>query len=84
MSSLNEKFSALKQDALLGKVVRNSAHLFSSNSLSLALSFLMGIMSARAFGRGRFRPGWPGDGICIHGQQPSVIPHERVGRPLWG
>ena len=50
MSSLNEKFSALKQDALLGKVVRNSAHLFSSNGLSLALSFLMGIMSARLLG----------------------------------
>ena len=50
MSSLNEKFSALKQDALLGKVVRNSAHLFSSNSLSLVLSFLMGIMSAQLLG----------------------------------
>src|SRR5215216_3804374 len=50
MSSLNEKFSSLKQDALLRKVVRNSAHLFSSNSLSLALSFLMGIMSARLLG----------------------------------
>jgi O-antigen/teichoic acid export membrane protein len=50
MSSLNEKFSALKQDALLGKVVRNSAHLFSSNSLSLALSFLMGIMAAQLLG----------------------------------
>ena len=54
MSSLNEKFSALKQDALLGKVVRNSAHLFSSNSLSLALSFLMGIMSARLLGAAGF------------------------------
>src|SRR5512134_848759 len=50
MSSLNEKFSALKQDALLGKVVRNSAHLFSSNSFSLALSFLMGVMSAQLLG----------------------------------
>ena len=54
MSSLNEKFSALKQDALLGKVVRNSAHLFSINSLSLALSFLMGIMSARLLGAAGF------------------------------
>ncbi|HZJ25359.1 MAG TPA: oligosaccharide flippase family protein [Anaerolineales bacterium] len=54
MSSLNEKFSALKQDALLGKVVRNSAHLFSSNSLSLALSFLMGIMAARLLGAAGF------------------------------
>jgi O-antigen/teichoic acid export membrane protein len=54
MSSLNEKFSALKQDALLGKVVRNSAHLFSSNSFSLALSFTMGIMSARLLGAAGF------------------------------
>ncbi|MGZ9165765.1 MAG: oligosaccharide flippase family protein, partial [Anaerolineales bacterium] len=54
MSSLNEKFSALKQDALLGRVVRNTAHLFSSNSLSLVLSFLMGIMSARLLGAAGF------------------------------
>jgi len=54
MSSLNEKFSALKQDALLGKVVRNTAHLFSSNSLSLVLSFLMGIMSAQLLGAAGF------------------------------
>ena len=39
-----------RQDILLGKVIRNSAHLFSSNSLSLALSFLMGIMSAQLLG----------------------------------
>jgi O-antigen/teichoic acid export membrane protein len=54
MSTLNKKFSALKQDALLGKVVRNSTHLFSSNSLSLALSFLMGIMSAHLLGAAGF------------------------------
>ncbi len=39
-----------RQDNLLGKVLRNSAHLFSSNSISLALSFLMGILSARLLG----------------------------------
>lgn len=45
--SLLSKFN---NDPLLGKVIRNSAHLFSSNSLSLALSFLMGILSARLLG----------------------------------
>jgi O-antigen/teichoic acid export membrane protein len=38
------------QDNLLGKVLRSSAHLFSSNSASLALSFLMGLLSARLLG----------------------------------
>ncbi len=47
MSSLNEKISTLKQDALLGKVVRNSAHLFSNNTISLGLSVLQGALVAR-------------------------------------
>jgi O-antigen/teichoic acid export membrane protein len=38
------------EDALLGKVVRNSAHLFSSNSLSLVLSMVQGILAARLLG----------------------------------
>lgn len=50
MSFLDEKISLLKQDALLGRVLRSSAHLLSTNSLSLALSFLMGILSARLLG----------------------------------
>ena len=45
--SLIEKMS---QDELLGKVIRNSAHLFSSNSLSLILSFFQGILAARLLG----------------------------------
>src|SRR5512143_2202943 len=40
----------LKDDPILGRVVRSSAHLLSTNSLSLALSFLMGILSARLLG----------------------------------
>jgi O-antigen/teichoic acid export membrane protein len=48
--SLSEKISALKQDVLFGRVLRSSAHLLSTNSLSLALSFLMGILSARLLG----------------------------------
>jgi O-antigen/teichoic acid export membrane protein len=54
MSSLGEKISALKQDAVLGRVVRNSAHLFSRNSLSLGLSFALGILSARLLGAADF------------------------------
>ncbi|MGE5251839.1 MAG: oligosaccharide flippase family protein, partial [Bacteroidota bacterium] len=45
-----DRVSALKEDPILGRVVRNSAHLFTTNSLSLALSFLMGILSARLLG----------------------------------
>lgn len=44
----------LHEDPLLNKVVRNSAHLFSRNSLSLALSFLMGILAARLLGAAGF------------------------------
>jgi len=47
-------FAALRGDPLLSKVLRNSVHLFSSNSLSLALSFLMGILSARLLGAAGF------------------------------
>jgi O-antigen/teichoic acid export membrane protein len=49
--SLIEKMS---QDELLGKVIRNSAHLFSSNSLSLILSFIQGILAARLLGAAGF------------------------------
>jgi O-antigen/teichoic acid export membrane protein len=45
-----EKVAALRQDPILGRVVRSSAHLLSTNSLSLALSFLMGLLSARLLG----------------------------------
>ncbi len=33
-----------------GQVIRNSAHLFSSNSISLVLSFIQGILAARLLG----------------------------------
>jgi O-antigen/teichoic acid export membrane protein len=42
--------SALLEDELLGRVVRNSAHLFSSNSASLVLSVVQGILAARMLG----------------------------------
>ncbi len=40
----------LRQDALLNRVLLNSAHLFSSNSVSLVLSFVQGILAARLLG----------------------------------
>jgi O-antigen/teichoic acid export membrane protein len=51
---LSNYITTLREDPLLSKVVRNSAHLFSNNSLSLALSFLMGILSARLLGAAGF------------------------------
>ena len=50
MPSLNERIASLRQDALFGRVLSNSAHLLSTNSLSLALSFLTGILAARVLG----------------------------------
>ena len=40
----------LRDDELFGKVVLNSAHLFSSNSISLVLSIVQGILAARLLG----------------------------------
>jgi O-antigen/teichoic acid export membrane protein len=52
--SLSKLIAVLREDPLLSKVIRNSVHLFSNNSLSLALSFLMGILSARLLGAAGF------------------------------
>ena len=52
--ALSKLIDTLREDPLLGKVVRNSAHLFSRNSLSLVLSFLMGILAARLLGAAGF------------------------------
>jgi O-antigen/teichoic acid export membrane protein len=51
---LSKLIANLKEDPLLDKVIRNSVHLFSNNSLSLILSFLMGILSARLLGAAGF------------------------------
>ncbi len=40
----------LRQDPLLNRVLLNSAHLFSSNSISLVLSFVQGILATRLLG----------------------------------
>ena len=47
LSKITKVFHA---DPLLGKVIRNSIHLFSNNSLSLALSVVQGILAARLLG----------------------------------
>lgn len=52
--SLAKLIHVVREDPLLSKVVRSSIHLFSSNSLSLALSFLMGVLSARLLGAAGF------------------------------
>jgi len=50
VSLFRKTWSVVKEDALLGKVLRNSVHLFSSNSLSLVLSMAQGILAARLLG----------------------------------
>lgn len=47
-------FEKMFRDELLRKVIRNSAHLFSSNSFSLILSFIQGILAARLLGASGF------------------------------
>ena len=54
MSSFRDKFSRWRQDNLLGKVIRNSAHLFSSNTISLGLSVLQGALVTRLLGPAGF------------------------------
>jgi O-antigen/teichoic acid export membrane protein len=44
----------IRQDELLSRVIRNSAHLFSSNSIALVLSFVQGILAARLLGAAGF------------------------------
>ncbi len=45
-----KRVTSLFQDELLGRVVRNSAHLFSSNAAGLVLSVLQGVLAARMLG----------------------------------
>ena len=49
-SPLQKIYSGLRADALLQRVVRNSGYLFSSNTLSAALSVLQGIFIVRLLG----------------------------------
>ena len=50
MSKLKRIWEAWKQDKALGNVVRNSGYLFSSNTISMGLSAVQGILSALLLG----------------------------------
>ena len=50
VSLFRKIWSVIKEDALLGKVIRNSAHLFTSNTLSLALTVVQGALAVRLLG----------------------------------
>lgn len=50
MRKLREIFERWMQDALLGKVIRNSAHLFTSNTLSLAINVVQSALAVRLLG----------------------------------
>ena len=50
MSLFQKIWSIIKEDALLDKVIRNSAHLFTSNSISLGLAFVQSALTVRLLG----------------------------------
>jgi O-antigen/teichoic acid export membrane protein len=54
VSFLSEKLTLLKRDPLLNQVVRSSAHLFTANTLSLAISVLQGPLALRLLGASDF------------------------------
>jgi O-antigen/teichoic acid export membrane protein len=47
---VNSLLAKLKQDPLMNRVLRSSAHLFTSNTISLGLSVVMGAVSIRLLG----------------------------------
>ncbi|MFZ5877839.1 MAG: oligosaccharide flippase family protein [Chloroflexota bacterium] len=47
---MNSLLAKLKQDPLMNRVLRSSAHLFTSNTISLGLSVVMGALSIRLLG----------------------------------
>jgi O-antigen/teichoic acid export membrane protein len=50
ISFFQKIYSGLREDALLQRVVRNSSYLFSSNTISAALSLVQGILITRLLG----------------------------------
>ena len=50
MSRISRVLARWRQDRLLGKVVRNSSYLFTSNSLSMVLTFVQGLLAAALLG----------------------------------
>ncbi len=72
-------------DRLLRNVLANSSYLFSSNSATIILGMVQGILAARLLGDGPVRPGF-GDGypFRLHRQPPDFLSHERAGRQVYG
>jgi len=54
MSFLQKLTSSIKEDHLFKRVLESSLHLFSSNTISLGLSVLQGILATRLLGPGGF------------------------------
>lgn len=50
ISFFQKIYSGLREDALLQRVIRNSSYLFSSNTISAALSLVQGILITRLLG----------------------------------
>lgn len=48
--NLRQRWQAWRQDALLGRVLRNSGYLFTSTTFSAFLSFLQGMLATRLLG----------------------------------
>ncbi len=50
MNRLHSVWKAWREDRLLRRVLRNSGYLFSSNTVTMALGFIQGILAARLLG----------------------------------
>lgn len=50
MMALRRLVTRWRNDRLLGRVIRNSSYLFSSNSISMVLTFLQGLLAAALLG----------------------------------
>ena len=54
MSRLTRLIDHWKKDTLLGSVVRNSGYLLSSNTISMGLTFLQGLLAAAMLGAANY------------------------------
>ena len=50
MTKLKKFFEDWKQDKLLGSIIRNTGYMFSSNTLSMVLATIQGILAAIVLG----------------------------------
>jgi len=54
VNSLRKRIASWREDNILRRVVRNSGYLFSSTTVSAALSFVQGIFAVRLLGIGGY------------------------------